>query len=148
MTDNNPYQTPAAKLETADAVLTSETIDQVVRVARRQRAVVIAILVYILVVIINLFSPPAVSQWLVWPTLVIGLVIFIVAARLYWAVYNKIAAVAIILLSLIPLLNLLFMASASSRATRLLREHGLHVGFLGVNAAQLTEFKSGGAVRG
>ena len=132
MTDD-PYRAP-----TADLAL--EHIDQpgrAVEVARRQRVLLIVFLINILASVGIQFMPPHLAPVAGLIQIVVGLAVLITTARLAWVVYGKAGAVIMTLLALVPLLNLLVILAANARASRLLKELGVRVGFMGVDVAAL-----------
>ncbi len=134
---NAIYEAPKANLATNN--LQIEELNTVIKVAKRQKALVYTFLVY--------FFTAAITQGLLATELkAIGslimlplwLAMIIFNARLCWMVYGRFAAVLMIILGIIPLLNLLAVLAASSRANKLIKAAGFKVGFMGANTKEIS----------
>lgn len=135
---NAIYEAPKANLTTNN--LQIEELNKVLKVAKRQKALVYTFLVY--------FFTAAITQGLLATELkAIGslimlplwLAMIIFNARLCWMVYGRFAAVLMIILGIIPLLNLLAVLAASSRANKLIKAAGFKVGFMGANTKEISQ---------
>ena len=118
--DENPYSPPASRIAEPDP-----DWDRAVAIARSQRHVLWALLASLLLVPL----PGAM--------LIVGPVRGLFTYRLARHVYAGWAAILITMLSMLPLFGLLVLLAINARATRALREYGLHVGFLGVDPGAL-----------
>ncbi len=70
-------------------------------------------------------------------TVPIGIALLLFTGMLSWTVYNKIIAIVLTLLFLVPVLNFLIILLVNSRANNLLKEHGFKSGLLGVNIKKI-----------
>lgn len=132
MSSENPYEAP-----TMDAVATQNTANRehLIRVARAQRLVMLAILAYLGLIPLNLVSlrVPAIGL-IVIPAAVCVLVFgAITVYRLAALFRGNAVAVVYVLGLLVPLLGLLLLLSVSQKATALLKANGIKVGLLGAN---------------
>jgi hypothetical protein len=102
-------------------------------IARRQGAIIIGVVVYLGAAALRQFIPPALLP-VIW-----CLVLLASAVGAFWlamAIYGRPTATVLGIVALIPLVGLLVLVVVSSRATGILRQHGIHVGFFGANMAQ------------
>jgi hypothetical protein len=124
MADENPYQTPHARVE--DALEDDTGIEDV---RSGQRLVIFAVL-------LNIVSIPLTGTGLVLisglAALVLSLVGVVRVARGFGM--STLARAGLIVLMLVPLVNLLTLVVLSSRATARLREAGYKVGLMGARA--------------
>jgi len=67
--------------------------------------------------------------------LVLAVVIF--TARFVLLFYGKLGAIIMIVLSIIPLINLLVLLSANSRANKAIKNAGFRVGLIGANVKEI-----------
>ena len=100
--------------------------------ATRQRAIMIVLLLYILVIVAAMFVPVIrANESLI--MIVVGLAMIFFAARLCWVLYGKVFASLLTVLCFVPYVNILIVLMISSRATRILKGEGFKVGLLGAN---------------
>ena len=101
-------------------------------VATRQRAIMMTLLIYILVIIGARFIPVVrANEPLI--MIIVSLAIVFFAARLCWVVYGKVSASLLTVLCCIPYVNIIIILMVSSRSTKILKEKGFKVGLLGAN---------------
>ncbi|WP_136808777.1 hypothetical protein [Desulfosediminicola flagellatus] len=105
-------------------------------VGSRQKALLRALLVYLLVIVGSVFLP-AVREFEQLLLLLVGIVIVYLTARLCWALYGRGSAILLTLLSCIPYVNIVIILLASGKATRILKGKGFKVGLLGANLSEV-----------
>lgn len=130
MLDNqNLYQPPSAKLETASG----EDMTKILVIARRQKALLMGFLAYILVAGLSSSASPGLQPLIPMVMLLIALAIVILISRLTLCLYSLPVAIMIIILSFIPLINLLILLMVNSRANKTIKNAGFRVGLIGAN---------------
>jgi energy-coupling factor transporter transmembrane protein EcfT len=134
MSINDAYQTPKANLERRDENI---DLEYILEIAKRQKALLYTFLIYILLSVLS----EAVSadlrpiiQLLILPA---ALAVVIFTARLCWNLYGKLGAIIMIILSFVPLINLLVLLFANSKANSLIKSGGFKVGFMGANTSEI-----------
>ena len=132
----NIYQSPDAELSD-ETRRSEEEIGEVLIVARRQKAVIYTILGYFILAALVSGLPPSLRPLVQILGIPFWLAIIIFSARLCWRVYSKPVAVLLVILSVVPLVNLLVLVAASSRATKEIKKAGFKVGFMGANIAKI-----------
>lgn len=130
------YTAPKANLSIS--TLQIEDLNKVLKVAKRQKALVYTFLAYFLTNALTQALPSElrVAGGMVILPLWIAMIIF--NARLCWLVYGRFGAILMTILGFIPLLNLLAVLAASSRANKLIKEAGFKVGFMGANTKEIS----------
>lgn len=128
------YEVPKADLTTNH--LQAEELNKVLKVAKRQKALVYTFLAYFFAVALQGLPPElkVIASFVIFP---IWIAIIIFNARLCLMVYRRFTAVLLIILGIIPILNFLVVLSASSRANRLIKTAGFNVGFMGANIKEI-----------
>lgn len=130
----NPYQAPPTDDTSAAPTRNREDLR---RVARAQKGVLMCILFY-LIALIGRFVFPAELQILIGIGVVLvgfvgAIFVFILAMRVYGTVFGIVLG----LLSLIPLINLLVLLMVNGKATSILKQQGIQVGLLGANLSEI-----------
>ena len=97
------------------------------------------ILCQIIVYIAALLAPPTIKLFLVICLLAIGFASLVFMAMLAFKLYGVAVGILLCILTIIPCIGLLVLWRMSEKATRMLRDAGYHVGFLG---ARLSEFRN------
>lgn len=131
------YESPKANLSTNN--LQIEDLNIVLKVAKRQKALVYTFLAYFFAAALQGGLPQElkiIASLIVFP---IWIAIIIFNARLCLLVYGRFAAVLLIILGIIPLINFLVVLAASSRANKLIKAAGFKVGFLGANTKEISQ---------
>jgi hypothetical protein len=106
-------------------------------IAVRQKAIMYCILGYI-VLIIGQFALPAEVR--IFATLLAGCVSITAAVFVFMlalAVYNTGTGIVLGILTLIPLVGLIVLLVINSKATNILRAHGIRVGLMGADSSQI-----------
>lgn len=136
---DNPYQSPRAPDQAAG--VKSGSREDVKRVARYQKGLIVCILVYFILVLSQIVVPPDAPFVVVLLRAVAALVaivggtvfVFLLAMK----VYPTGTGVLLGILALIPLLGLFVLLSVNGKATTILRQNGIKVNFLGANLADI-----------
>jgi hypothetical protein len=146
MTSENPYTAPAVEPSVPPQGITgtaSPDRERLRKIASAQRSVNYAVLAYLLMIAANLSLSSMVGD-AAWTGAVFGLsalVVLLYAARSVYRLASifrgKVVAVIYVLGMLVPLLGLILLFSISSKASTILQEHGIKVGFLGANPASV-----------
>jgi hypothetical protein len=127
MPDENPYQTPQARVE--DALEDEKGIEDV---RTGQRLVIFAVLLNLVSLVLSLAALGLLSLPLQLITLVLSFMGVLRLARGFGM--STLARIGLVILMLVPLVNLLTLVILSSRATARLREAGYRVGLMGARA--------------
>jgi len=108
-------------------------------IAKRQRAIQICILFYILA-IFGQFLLPQELRWIVG---LVALVVIITATvfvfMLALALYSTGVGVLLGILTLVPCIGLIALLIVNGKATNVLRDHGIKVGLLGADPSQVPD---------
>jgi hypothetical protein len=137
---DNPYEAPQAEI-VAVGVKSGKSED-VRAVAVAQKGILICILINFLAIgaqfaVKSQGGDVAALQPLFGAAMLIaGLVGLIFVFRLATKVYSTGVGILLGLLSVIPLFGLIVLLSVNGKATRILRENGHKVGFLGANLGE------------
>lgn len=130
------YEVPKANLATNTLPL--EDLNTVLKVAKRQKALVYTFLAYFFAAALQGGLPQElkiIASLIVFP---VWIAIIIFNARLCLMVYGKFTAILLIILGIIPLINFLVVLAASSRANKLIKAAGFKVGFMGANTKEIS----------
>ena len=129
MTVKNPYQAPKS-----DVTVTAEPDEFVLKIMTGQKLIIYAILVYLAVVLLAA-NAGQIAQLLI----IVPLIMSIVGvARISTGMKHPIWwRIVLVILLFIPLINIITLASLSSRATLRLRDAGFKVGLLGARARKV-----------
>ena len=142
-TEHNPFQAPSAATSAQPLGVSLEKIHSV---AKAQRLVNLAILFYLLFIGFNFITNISVSNenadsplpFLILP-LALGVLIFtmIAVGKLAHALHGTGNAVIYCLAMLIPCVGLILLFFLNSRASALLKQYGVKIGFLGADLRTL-----------
>jgi hypothetical protein len=135
MSTQNPYEIP----EVRSNVSASEDRERLRRIAAGQRSTNLAALSYICLLPAN-FLIRAVADSIPGPEVIFAVLVISVLVYGAVSVYGlasefrgKVIAVIYVIGLLVPFLGLLLLMSLSGKATKILRENGIRVGFLGAD---------------
>jgi hypothetical protein len=106
-------------------------------IAVRQRVLMYCILGYIVVVFGQFAFPPALRFLPGLLALVLSVTAAVFVFMLAIALYNTGAGIVLGVLTLIPLVGLIVLLVINSKATNVLRQHGIHVGLMGADPTQI-----------
>jgi uncharacterized membrane protein len=126
MSTDNPYQPPTVNIETE-----SDNELQLANIAKWQRIILYAILLYIVLIIMEIVIKVSIGAILVIIPLVLSLIGVTFLAYALWQSY--IIAAFYCLCMFVPLLNLLMLFFINTRASARLRAGGYKVGLLGAS---------------
>ncbi|HEX2830205.1 MAG TPA: hypothetical protein VHP37_27950 [Burkholderiales bacterium] len=127
MADENPYQTPQARVE--DTVDDQKGIEDV---RTGQRLVIFAVLLNLLSIVLSLAALAILTLPLQLVTLVMSFMGVLRVARGFGM--STLAKAGLVILMFVPLVNLVTLVVLSSRATSRLRGAGYKVGLMGARA--------------
>lgn len=137
--DENPYRSPEAPL-TAEAVgAVSGSREDLRRVARYQRGLLLSILVYLIAAIAWRFATNDLTYYV---ATTIGLVAalsgLVFAIMLTTKVYDSVPTIVmLVILMMVPFLGLIGLLIVNQKATSVLRRNRIKVGFLGANPSSI-----------
>jgi hypothetical protein len=135
----NPFQSP--RTDARAVGVRTGSMRELYNVARYQRAVLLCLLVQILGGVASVLIAPSVTPpialLLNLGLLLIGLASTVFVFLLATNVYSTAVGVVCGLLALIPCIGLITLLIINSKATNILRQNGIRVGFLGANLAEL-----------
>ena len=132
----NPFQSP--RTDARAVGVRTGSMRELYNVARYQRAVLLVqILGGVASVLIAPSVTPPIALLLNLGLLLIGLASTVFVFLLATNVYSTAVGVVCGLLALIPCIGLITLLIINSKATGILRQNGIRVGFLGANLAEL-----------
>lgn len=134
MTDN-PYQSPQITSQ-ATGVL-SGSRDDLRNVARFQKGILVCILIYLIALVGQFALPLEVRLLLGIGVLFVGLVGAVFVFLLAMKTYGTGLGIVLGILSLVPLIGLIVLLVVNGKATNILKQNGIKVGFLGANVASI-----------
>ena len=135
MTQENTYESPkSALIDTGNS-----EIKKVLVIAEREKRLIYAILVHLIIVIFKASVRDEIRPILVFihPIIILALIVF--SARLFICFYGKITSLAMVILSLIPGVNLILWGVTLYKSHKYIKSNGFKVGILG---ARLKDIKS------
>lgn len=138
MSNENAYAAPQSAL-IDQGVLSVEEGDKALAIAKRQRTLIYAFLVYLILAAISGIAGGPVGYLFQILVILVAIAIVIFTARLCLKVYNVVTAVIFIILSFIPVLNILVLLAASGRANQYLKNAGFKVGFMGADVRAIED---------
>jgi len=118
------YATPAARNDLRE-------------IATRQRAIMLCILGYVVLVVLQFALPPEGRIVLGLAALAVCITAAVFVFMLALAVYNTATGIVLGILTLIPILGLIILLIVNGRATNILKSHGIKVGLLGADMSQV-----------
>lgn len=128
----NPYESP----QWTDRPPVPVAEGKVRRVATYQRYVIVAVTANTVVNLLSWFTPTTLPLW-IW---IIGLMALAAVAFAIPAIYllasiliNRVVGVLCAVLMVVPCLSVIVLLVVNQKATGYLQQHGVRVGFLGVN---------------
>ena len=131
----NPYAAPEADLPPSSRDPKSR--EHILGVAKAQRGVLVCILLYLGAAIGSAVAPPEVQFILGLAFLIAAIAGAVFVFMLSVRVYGTGMGIFLGLLTLVPLLGLLVLLIVNSKATKILKEHGIKVGLLGANTSKI-----------
>jgi len=116
---------------------TEINMSYVLQIAKRQQALLIAFMLYILTAGGSAAVSPEIKplvQLLILPIMVL---IIIFTARLSYKIFGKVGATIFTILSIIPLINLIVILIVNSKASKIIKSKGFRVGLAGANVKEI-----------
>ena len=107
------------------------------QIAVRQRAIMYCILGYVCCAVAQFVVPTPLKMMLAFGALAAGVTGAVFVFMLAVAIYNTGVGVLLGILTLIPLIGLIVLLIINSKATSLLKAHGIRVGLLGADVIQI-----------
>jgi hypothetical protein len=106
-------------------------------IAKQQRAIMICILAYIVLVILNFVAPTIVALFVGLAALAVVVTSAVFVFMLAMTVYGTGAGIVLGILTLVPLVGLIVLLIVNGKATKILREYGINVGLMGADMSQV-----------
>ncbi len=139
MQEFNPYQAPAT--ETAVIGINDGSRESLRKVATYQRGLLACIGLQIVFAIANVVLgdslPPLLTLIASLALIAVGLAGTVFIFLLAQNVYSTGIAILLTILGLIPCIGLVILVIVNAKATRILRQNGLKVGFLGADPSTI-----------
>jgi hypothetical protein len=135
---SNPFEAPRAPLGEVVGVK-SGRLEDLRKVASYQRAILICILIYIVTFMGQFAVPPAQRTILAVLTFCVSLVATVFVFMLAMKVYSRGLGILLGILAIIPCIGLLVLLMINDKATKILRQNGYKVGFLGADMSQFSK---------
>lgn len=137
---DNPYEAPQTSRRAVEAVgVRSGTREDLRKVATYQKGILVCILLYFVAVISNLVLPENAALGIALLLLLVGVglasmvFIFLLAMKVYSTALGVVLGIG----ALFPLIGLIILLMVNGKATRILKENGIHVGLLGANVSRI-----------
>jgi hypothetical protein len=134
-TGENPYEAPRVHEKVVG--VKSGRREDLKSIAQYQKGIIACILLYVIVLIAQFVTPPALRIVIVLvavATVLTGVVLVILLAT---KVYSTPLAIIFGLGTILPCIGLIVLAMVSGKATRILRENGYTVGFFGADTSRM-----------
>lgn len=106
-------------------------------VAVRQRAIMLCILGYIVLLVLRFVVPPPFNLFALLAAFAVSITAMVFVFMLSVAIYNTGMGIFLGILTLVPLVNLIVLLIINGKATKILREHGIKVGLMGADTSQI-----------
>jgi hypothetical protein len=135
MNQPNPYQPPAAPIQTPGEVRGDRAY--LLLVAKYQRGIMLCILASILGAVLQFALPGPLRLLATCLQVLVSLASVVFVVLLAKTVYNVVAAVVYAVLAFVPCVGLIALLVINQKATSVLREAGLKVGLLGADLSKL-----------
>ena len=141
--DQNPFQAPTSSLSKSPEV---DPVEKVTAVAKAQRLVNLALLFYICLIPLNIFSNVLAMQTngesivpLLVAPIALGVLVFVLIAvgKLAYTLHGTGNAIFYCVVMLIPCVGLILLVVLNARATNYLKQHGVKVGLMGADLSTL-----------
>lgn len=131
----NPFEAPASNSRVVGIV--SGSREDLLKVAKYQKGILVCILVYILAVAGQFALPPQIRPLVGLGVLVVGLIAAVFTIRLAMKTHGTVLGIILGLLCLLPILGLLILLLVNQKATTVLQLNGIKVGLLGADLSSL-----------
>ena len=131
----NPFEAPASNYRAIGIV--SGSREDLLKVAKYQKGILVWILVYILAVAGQFALPLQIRPLVGLGVLVVGLVAAVFTIRLAMKTHGTVLGIILGVLCLVPILGLLILLLVNQKATTVLQLNGIKVGLLGADLSSL-----------
>lgn len=131
----NPFEAPASNSRVVGIV--SGSREDLLKVAKYQKGILVCILVYILAVAGQFALPPQIRPLVGLGVLVVGLIAAIFTILLAIKTHGTGLGIILGVLCLVPILGLLILLLVNQKATTVLQLNGIKVGLLGADLSSL-----------
>ena len=131
----NPFEAPASNSRVIGIV--SGSREDLLKVAKYQKGILVCILVYILAVAGQFALPPQIRPLVGLGVLVVGLIAAIFTILLAMKTHGTGLGIILGVLCLVPILGLLILLLVNQKATSVLQLNGIKVGLLGADLSSL-----------
>jgi len=132
---DNPYQSPTTDAQIV-GVLSGKRED-LLRVAQSQKGIIICILVQLVTFVFQFALPIEIRPILGLGFFGVGVVGTVFVFMLAIRVYGTGMGIFLGILALIPCIGLIVLLTVNGKATSVLRQNGIKVGFLGANLGEI-----------
>ena len=131
----NPFEAPASNSRVIGIV--SGSREDLLKVAKYQKGILVCILVYILAVAGQFALPLQIRPLVGLGVLVVGLIAAVFTIRLAMKTHGTVPGIILGILCLVPILGLLILLLVNQKATTVLQLNGIKVGLLGADLSSL-----------
>lgn len=131
----NPFEAPASNSRVVGIV--SGSREDLRKVAKFQKGILVCILVYILAVAGQFALPPQIRPMVGLAVLVVGLIAAVFTLLLAMKTHGTVLGIILGVLCLVPILGLLILLLVNQKATTVLQSNGIKVGLLGADLRSL-----------
>ncbi len=131
----NPFEAPASNSRVIGIV--SGSREDLLKVAKYQKGILVCILVYILAVAGQFALPPQIRPLVGLGVLVVGLIAAVFTILLAMKTHGTGLGIILGVLCLVPILGLLILLLVNQKATTVLQLNGIRVGLLGADLSSL-----------
>ena len=131
----NPFEAPASNSRVVGIV--SGSREDLLKVAKYQKGILVCILVYILAVVGQFALPPQIRPLVGLGVLAVGLIAAVFSILLAMKTHGTILGIILGILCLVPILGLLILLLVNQKATTVLQSNGIKVGLLGADLGSL-----------
>ncbi|RLS75390.1 MAG: hypothetical protein DWI00_07795 [Planctomycetota bacterium] len=131
----NPFEAPASNSRVIGIV--SGSREDLLKVAKYQKGILVCILVYILAVAGQFALPLQIRPLVGLGVLVVGLIAAVFTIRLAMKTHGTVLGIILGILCLVPILGLLILLLVNQKATTVLQLNGIKVGLLGADLSSL-----------
>ena len=135
MMSYNPFEAPASNSRVIGIV--SGSREDLLKVAKYQKGILVCILVYILAVAGQFALPLQIRPLVGLGVLVVGLIAAVFTIRLAMKTHGTVLGIILGILCLVPILGLLILLLVNQKATTVLQLNGIKVGLLGADLSSL-----------
>lgn len=131
----NPFEAPVSNSRVVGVV--SGSREDLVKVAKYQKGILVCILVYIVAVAGQFALPPQLRPLLGLGVLAVGLIAAVFTILLAMKTHGTLLGIILGLLCIVPILGLLILLVVNQKATTVLQCNGIKVGLLGADLSSL-----------